>query len=215
MKCLKNLSISQLVKLSQRYQLKPQYKNPRKRGAALRRCLRNYWKTHPIEDCAICWEPIQPKHLCITPCAHLFCNKCLLPYVRQSEKCPLCRAACPYTYLLNKIYKIPEIVAYLKSLLQAHAPTVEDEPVEEEQMIYHINVYIIIQRGVEDIRAFFTVFLAIFFVYYYYLLIVKSGLQFIYLCMNLFTIGYLVYYLLHLITFQMPTLWVGIFNIQP
>lgn len=196
MKCLKNLSISQLVKLSQRYQLKPQYKHPRKRGAALRRCLRHYWKTHPIEDCAICWEPIQPKHLCITPCAHLFCNKCLLPYVRQTEKCPLCRAHCSYTYLLNKMFKIPEIVAYLKSLLQAHTPPVEEDPLEDrEPVIYHINVYIIIQRGLDGLSSCLAMFVAVFFAYYCFLFI-RKGLHTFCLYMNYVTIGYLVYYLL-------------------
>ncbi len=160
MKCLKTLSISQLVKLSKRFHLNPQYKNPRKRKAALIRCLRVYWNTHPIGECSICWEQIQPKKMCVTPCAHLFCNECLIPYVRQSEKCPICRAQCSYTYLINKMFKVPGLVAFLKNII--NVPRREDwteEPMEEvfenrqqhPVLIYHINIYIVIQRTLENV----------------------------------------------------------------
>lgn len=198
MKCIRNLSIQQLIKLSQRYDLKPKYKNPRKRVSALRRCLRNYWRINPIGECSICWEEIRPNELFVTPCAHLFCNKCLLPHIRQCEQCPICRADCSYTYLLKKMILFPELLAFLKSLIAV--PRVEEEEliedelvVEEDPQIYNVSIYIIIQRGVDTVHVFLTAFVA----YYFYLLIIR-GLKTIWLCMNIATIFYIVYYMLSL-----------------
>ena len=202
MKCIRNLSISQLLKLSQRFNLNPQYKNPRKRKAALRRCLREHWKNHSIGECSICWEQIEPNRLCVTPCAHLFCNECLLPYVRQTEKCPLCRATCSYTTLLNKIIKIPELIAFLKNLVEMSQRELTEEqeefveePIEESHMIYHINIYIIVQRGVDNIYTFMTVFFAMFIAYYYYLFL-RRGLYTFCLCMNVAIMIGFIYYMI-------------------
>ena len=213
MKCLNNLSISQLIKLSQRFGLKPQYKNPQKRAAALRRCLRAFWRNNPIGECSICWEQIRPKSLCVTPCAHLFCNTCLLPYIRETEKCPLCRAECSYTHLIHKMLKIPEIVALLKRLVNiprreewAEEQVAEEEQVAQEEeisvgeetraVIYHINIYIIIQNNLEKIYSLAAICIATFFAYYYYLQFIKRGVQVFYLCINIFTIFFVIYYAL-------------------
>ena len=200
MKCLKTLSISQLVKLSQRFNLNPQYKNPRKRKAALIRSLRDYWKTNSIGECSICWEEIQPKKLCVTPCAHLFCNECLIPYVRESEKCPLCRAHCSYTYLVNKMFKVPELVAFLKTLInvprrEEWAEEVFEEPIDDPpNIIYHINIYIVIQRGLENVHSFITIFFTIFAAYYFYL-IIRKGLHITCFCIHFATMFCILYYM--------------------
>ena len=208
MKCLKNLSIIQLVKLSQRFDLNPQYKNPRKRKAALIRSLRDYWKTNSIGECSICWEEIEPKKLCVTPCAHLFCFECLIPYVRQSEKCPLCRAECPYADILSKLFRIPGLAIVLKRLInvsrqeewteeEEEEEVEEEEPIEETQtVIYHVNIYIIMQKNYERLHSFVTVFVAVFFSYYYYLLFLRKGLQLFNLCINVITIFWVIYYAL-------------------
>jgi len=202
MKCIRNLSIQQLIKLSQRYDLKPKYKNPRKRVSALRRCLRNYWRINPIGECSICWEEIRPNELFVTPCAHLFCNKCLLPHIRQCEQCPICRADCSYTYLLKKMILFPELLTFLKSLITVPHIVEEEELIEEQQLVVeeepqinnvNINIYIIIQRGVDTVHVFLTAFVA----YYFYLFIIK-GIKTIWLCMNIATIFYIVYYMLSL-----------------
>jgi hypothetical protein len=206
MKCLKNMSISQLLKLSQRYDLNPQYKNPRRRKAALIRCLREYWKINPIGECSICWEQIQSKELCVTPCAHLFCAKCLIPYVRESEKCPLCRAECSYEYIINKTFHIPDLAKFLKSLINvqrreewAEEEEGTDTQVEETDtrtIIYHVNIYIIIQRNLETLNSFLAMFVAVFFAYYYYLFFLRQGIRIIYLCINVFSIFCFIYYML-------------------
>jgi hypothetical protein len=194
MKCLRNLSITQLVKLSQRFGLKPQYKNPRKRKAALIRSLREYWKNNPIGECSICWEQIQPNKLCVTPCAHLFCAECLIPYVRQSEKCPLCRTECSYAYLINRMFRIPELVSFLKSIVNVNRreePAVIEEQ-EESLVVYHI---IIIQRSLDTVCSFIYVFFTIFFAYYFFLL-VRKGLQVALLYMNFIIMSCGIYYML-------------------
>ena len=109
MNCIKTLTIAQLIKLAQRFGINPRYKNPRKRKMALKKALASYWRMNPIEDCAICWEPIHPDKLFITPCVHLFCGDCLLAHINITEKCPLCRADCSYTYVINKIYELPKL----------------------------------------------------------------------------------------------------------
>jgi hypothetical protein len=209
MKCLKNLSIIQLVKLSQRFDLNPQYKNPRKRKAALIRSLREYWKTNSIGECSICWEEIEPKKLCVTPCAHIFCFDCLIPYIRQSEKCPLCRAECSYAHILSKLFRIPELAIVLKRLINVSRQEewieeVEEEEIEEEEesieetrtIIYHVNIYIIMQKNLENLHSFVTIFVAVFFSYYYYLLFLRKGLQLFNLCINVITIFWVIYYAL-------------------
>ena len=202
MKCIRNLSIQQLIKLSQRYDLKPKYKNPRKRVSALRRRLRDYWRINPIGECSICWEEIRPNELFVTPCAHLFCNKCLLPHIRQCEQCPICRADCSYTYLLKKMILFPELLTFLKSLITVPHIVEEEELIEEQQLVVeeepqinnvNINIYIIIQRSVDTVHVFLTAFVA----YYFYLFIIK-GIKTIWLCMNIATIFYIVYYMLSL-----------------
>jgi len=198
MKCLKNLSILQLVKLSQRFGLKPQYKNPRKRKAALVRSLRDYWRTNPIGECSICWENIQPNKLCVTPCAHLFCVECLIPYIRQSEKCPLCRAECSYASLINRMFRVPELVSFLKSIINVHRREewaeehVEEQEQEESLVVYHI---VIIQRSVDTVCSFLYVFFTVFLAYYFFLLI-RKGLQIAIVYMNFMIMSYSVYYML-------------------
>ena len=176
MKCLKNLSIIQLVKLG---------------------------------ECSICWEEIEPKKLCVTPCAHIFCFDCLIPYIRQSEKCPLCRAECSYAHILSKLFRIPELAIVLKRLINVSRQEewieeVEEEEIEEEEesieddrtIIYHVNIYIIMQKNLENLHSFVTIFVAVFFSYYYYLLFLRKGLQLFNLCINVISIFWVIYYAL-------------------
>lgn len=210
MKCLKNLSVLQLVKMTQRFDLNPQYKNPRKRKAALIRSLCNYWKTNSIGECSICWEQIQPNKLCVTPCAHLFCLECLIPYIRHSEICPLCRSECSYTYIINRLFRKPEFARFLKRLINVSRQ--EEWTEEEDPVIYHVNIYIIMQNNLEFLYSFVTIFFA------YYLLFTPilnqysqmnglvtlcvfnekrcKGLQVFNLYINIITIFWVIYYTL-------------------
>jgi hypothetical protein len=42
--------------------------------------------------CPICMDAIPAGGVAVTPCAHVFCDGCLLPWVRSHGRCPMCRA---------------------------------------------------------------------------------------------------------------------------
>ena len=102
---LNRLTTSHLLELVNRYGLKPKYRNPQKRRMALIRELRALWLQNPVEDCAICLEQNTFDHMVITPCAHLFCDTCLIPYIRTKELCPMCRAHCCYVSVISQLSK--------------------------------------------------------------------------------------------------------------
>jgi hypothetical protein len=93
---------------------------------------------------------------------------------------------------LNKIIKIPELIAFLKNLVEISQRELteeeeeeeeEEEPIEESQIIYHINIYLIAQRGLDNIYTCMTVFAAMFIAYYYYLFLTRELDRFVW-CMN-------------------------------
>ncbi|KAL0905519.1 hypothetical protein M5K25_023943 [Dendrobium thyrsiflorum] len=44
------------------------------------------------KKCTICLEPFVPKkQVLVTPCNHMFHNKCLTPWVKSHGQCPVCR----------------------------------------------------------------------------------------------------------------------------
>ena len=44
------------------------------------------------KECIICYESLQSVNLCVTPCGHEFCFKCMMLHVQRSSGCPCCRA---------------------------------------------------------------------------------------------------------------------------
>jgi hypothetical protein len=89
---------------------------------------------------------------------------------------------------LNKIIKIPEVIAFLKNLVEISQRELteeeeEEEPIEESQIIYYINIYVIVQRGLDNIYTCMTVFAAMFIAYYYYLFLTRGLDRFVW-CMN-------------------------------
>jgi hypothetical protein len=99
---------------------------------------------------------------------------------------------------LNKIIKIPELIAFLKNLVeisQRELTEEEEEPIEESHIIYHINIYLIAQRGLDNIYTCMTVFMAMFIAYYYYLFLTRGLYRFVW-CMNGVIMFGFIYYMM-------------------
>lgn len=45
-------------------------------------------RTH--QWCTICHDFSEHKTMLVTPCNHMYCRKCILKWVHQSSKCPVC-----------------------------------------------------------------------------------------------------------------------------
>lgn len=43
--------------------------------------------------CPICMDAIEEGQVAVTPCTHVFCVTCILPWIQSNRKCPMCRAA--------------------------------------------------------------------------------------------------------------------------
>jgi hypothetical protein len=100
---LNGLSVGQLVLLIQRYDLEPRYNNPQNRKREIIYEIQKYWSNNS-EECAICYEPLDFNTVVATPCAHLFCDTCVIPHIKRTDSCPLCRTYCTYNFILDKIY---------------------------------------------------------------------------------------------------------------
>ena len=123
---LDGLTMKQLLLLSQRYDMTPVYKNPQKRRRALFFQIKKYLEKQEIE-CAICLESIKYNTIIATPCAHLFCDSCLIRHIKNSEKCPICRVSCPYTYVVDHIFY--DRIPVLNKIIETD--TIEDEEAHE------------------------------------------------------------------------------------
>lgn len=44
------------------------------------------------KECVICYEVLQSTNLCVPPCGHEFCFKCMMQHVQRNNGCPCCRA---------------------------------------------------------------------------------------------------------------------------
>ena len=42
-------------------------------------------------ECVICFDEFTNSNICITPCGHKFCFKCLMKHMDNSDTCPCCR----------------------------------------------------------------------------------------------------------------------------
>jgi len=47
--------------------------------------------TQSVNPCPICMDTIAKGACAVTPCGHVFCNACILAWVRMHERCPMCR----------------------------------------------------------------------------------------------------------------------------
>ena len=97
------LSMKQMIILTNRYDVKLSYKNPQKRKRSLQSGLRCFYKKGFVEECAICLDKISFETVLITPCAHMFCDTCIIANLSKSTYCPMCRSVLPYEYMFGQI----------------------------------------------------------------------------------------------------------------
>lgn len=43
-------------------------------------------------SCIICFDEIPKNNVTVTPCMHVFCKDCIIPWIREYKNCPTCRA---------------------------------------------------------------------------------------------------------------------------
>jgi hypothetical protein len=107
-----------------------QYNNPQKRKTAMKKSLYHYWSSITLckktqEECVICYETISFDTCVATECAHLFCDVCVLPYIKKTDSCPLCRSPCSYIDIWNQVTK--ERLRDIKRVIVPEKRVVENE----------------------------------------------------------------------------------------
>ena len=68
------------ILLEQYSQITYQYRN------MLRECYKDL--NRKVDDCPVCYEPLENKNMFITPCNHHLCNDCA---GKCNNTCPMCR----------------------------------------------------------------------------------------------------------------------------
>jgi hypothetical protein len=100
--CLQNLTVKQLRMLSSHYLLPIKHNNryilikhliPIK--ARVQRIYR-LEQSNYNEECPVCFNTLSKTTYIATPCAHIFCKKCILKHIviNENHNCPLCRSEC-------------------------------------------------------------------------------------------------------------------------
>ena len=123
-------SFSKILLFINRYGIIVEYNNPQKRKTAMKKSLYHYWASITLckktqEECAICYEHISFDTCVATECAHLFCDICVLPYIRKTDSCPLCRSPCSYIDIWNQVTK--ERLQDIKRVIVTEKRVVENE----------------------------------------------------------------------------------------
>jgi len=52
----------------------------------------NIKKNFEQYECSICYDSLEEKNNCITPCGHVFCFECMMKALNRNNLCPCCRA---------------------------------------------------------------------------------------------------------------------------
>ena len=113
---LNRLKISQLQKLIDRHELKMIHiSNYRKRND-MEKTLSKYIKTNGIGECPICFEKNKCMIAVTTPCAHIFCDSCLITHLKKNHMCPMCREPVDLLFIMNQIsvYRLLKLRHVLK-----------------------------------------------------------------------------------------------------
>lgn len=102
-----------------------------------RTTVENAQQTEPIEDCPICYKPIDSHTIVNTPCGHNTCSKCFFRWIRTSPTCPICRLdftsweRLSYDDINNEINSFTELY---RVTLRNHNRKLKEEKVLKEKI---------------------------------------------------------------------------------
>lgn len=48
-----------------------------------------------VNECPICFNPLENVNCCTTRCGHNFCLECFIKHTKKNNKCPMCRGPIP------------------------------------------------------------------------------------------------------------------------
>lgn len=81
------------------------------------------------KECAICYDVIGKTNMCVTPCGHEFCFKCMVKSYKTNDSCPLCRT----TYLEK------DELLHSDSEEEDDDETLYDSDEDEDTIVYNMN----------------------------------------------------------------------------
>jgi hypothetical protein len=115
-------SKKQLCQLNTKYDIPYQKKD---RKYKLMKNIVAYWQSVE-ETCPICLDTIDYNTCVITQCNHLYCDTCIVYYLKNANTCPICKTYCDYIEIISTID--PKRICMMSSM-------VINEPIEEGQFI--------------------------------------------------------------------------------
>ena len=92
--------------------------------------------------CPICMDTIEEGKLAVTPCTHVFCVTCILPWVQAHRKCPMCRAQIfpgEMNVLVNEVPQ-PEVPPEMATEEQDAPPGEADAPEAPATLNYSTKI---------------------------------------------------------------------------
>jgi len=100
--CLQNLTVKQLRMLSSHYLLPIKHNNRYiliKHLIPIKARVQRIYQLEQSnynEECPVCFNALSKTTYIATPCAHIFCKRCILKHIVIDEhhNCPLCRSVC-------------------------------------------------------------------------------------------------------------------------
>jgi len=127
---LNRLKISQMQKLIDRYQLSIVHIMSFRKRNDMEKTLKKYMKTNGIGECPICFEPNKYMIAVATPCAHIFCDKCLIEHLKKNHMCPMCRDSVDLTFIMDQL----SIHRFLKINLTMKKEELREQHIEDNHI---------------------------------------------------------------------------------
>ena len=159
---------TQLKEFHKRYNIKYHKKDKKH---TLVKNITEYWKTSIKETCSICLENIEYTSCVITPCNHLCCDTCIIPYLKNADTCPYCKTNCDYIEIISKINN--KRICMLAFILKSESPidttnnTIFNNNAYtyiENEVIIHVVSIVLVSINIIELIIFLR--LVIFLIFY-------------------------------------------------